>query len=54
MTAVRGFEIEADELLSRARTRSARAIVHVALVVVALLLGWAALAQVDEVTRGDG
>ena len=52
--AVRSFEIEAEELLSRPRMRRARAIVHTALLVVALLLVWAALAHVDEVTRGDG
>ncbi|THF61146.1 HlyD family type I secretion periplasmic adaptor subunit [Pseudothauera nasutitermitis] len=32
----------------------ARALLRVALVVIALLVVWAALAQVDEVTRGDG
>jgi membrane fusion protein, adhesin transport system len=52
--AVRSFELEADELLSRQRTQRAQLIVRMALLVVALLLGWAALAHVDEVTRGDG
>jgi adhesin transport system membrane fusion protein len=52
--AVRAFELEADALLSRRGLQRARLIVWTALVVVALLLGWAALAQVDEVTRGDG
>ena len=52
--AVRSFDLEADELLSRQRTRRAQLIVRMALLVVVLLLGWAALAHVDEVTRGDG
>ncbi|MGE5115714.1 MAG: biotin/lipoyl-binding protein, partial [Betaproteobacteria bacterium] len=52
--AVRSFEIEAEELLSRQRTRRARLIVRVAAVVVVALLGWAAAAHVEEVTRGDG
>ena len=52
--AVRSFEVEAEELLSRQRTRHARLVVRLAFVVVAALLGWAALAHVDEVTRGDG
>ncbi|HSN34626.1 MAG TPA: HlyD family type I secretion periplasmic adaptor subunit [Ideonella sp.] len=52
--AVRSFEIEAEELLSRQRTRRARLIVRIAAVVVVALLGWAAAAHVEEVTRGDG
>lgn len=32
----------------------ARAVLHVALAVVVLLLVWAALAEVDEITRGEG
>ena len=51
---MRPFEVEADELISRQRTHRAQAIVRAALVVVALLVLWAALAQVDEVTRGEG
>ena len=47
------FEREADALISRQRTHRAQAIVRTALLVVAVLLAWAALAQVDEVTRGD-
>jgi adhesin transport system membrane fusion protein len=50
----RGFEAEADEVMSRQRTRRAQRIVRAAVVVAALLLGWAALAHVDEVTRGEG
>lgn len=51
--AVRGFELEAAELVSQAGTRRARAIVRTAAVVVAGLLLWAGWAKVDEVTRGD-
>lgn len=51
---LRRFEYEADEIMSRASTRRAQKIVRSALVVVALLLLWAAFAPVDEVTRGEG
>ena len=47
------FEREADALISRRRTRGAQAIVRAAVLVLIVLLLWAALAQVDEVTRGD-
>jgi membrane fusion protein, adhesin transport system len=47
------FEQEADALISRQRTHRAQAIVRAAVLVLAALLLWAALAQVDEVTRGD-
>jgi adhesin transport system membrane fusion protein len=50
---VKGFEREADALISRQRTRGAQKIVRAAAVCVAALLAWAALAPVDEVTRGD-
>jgi membrane fusion protein, adhesin transport system len=50
---MRPFELEADALISRQRTHRAQAIVRAAIVVAALLLLWAALAHVDEVTRGD-
>ena len=50
---MRPFELEADALISRQRTHRAQTIVRAALVVVAALLLWAALAHVDEVTRGD-
>lgn len=52
-TAVRSFELEAEELISRQRTQRAQWITRTAAAVVALLLLWAALAQVDEVTRGE-
>ena len=47
------FELEADALISRQRTYRAQTIVRAALLVVVALLIWAALARVDEVTRGD-
>ena len=50
---IKSFEREADALISRQRTRGAQKIVRGAAVAVAALLVWAALAPVDEVTRGD-
>ncbi len=50
----RDFESEADAVMSRSHTQRAQKIVRAALVIVVLLLVWAALAHVDEVTRGDG
>jgi adhesin transport system membrane fusion protein len=50
---MRPFELEGDALISRQRTHRAQQIVRAALVVSGLLLLWAALAHVDEVTRGD-
>jgi adhesin transport system membrane fusion protein len=50
---LRSFELQADEVMSRQRTRRAQKIVRSAVLVVALLLLWAAFARVDEVTRGD-
>ena len=47
------FEAEADALISRQRTQRAQALVRSALIVVVLLIVWAALAKVDEVTRGE-
>lgn len=52
-SALRSFELVADELISQRRTRGARTIVWTAALVVAALLTWASLAQVDEVTRGE-
>jgi adhesin transport system membrane fusion protein len=49
----RSFEAQADAVMSRAGTARAQKIVRSALVLVVLLVVWAALAQVDEVTRGD-
>ena len=50
---IKSFEREADALISRQNTRGAQKIVRAAVVAVAALLAWAALATVDEVTRGD-
>ncbi len=50
---LRSFELQADEVMSRQRTRRAQKIVRSAVLVIALLLLWAAFARVDEVTRGD-
>jgi adhesin transport system membrane fusion protein len=49
----RSFEVEASDVMSRSRTQRAQLIVRTTAVVTALLLVWAALARVDEVTRGD-
>jgi len=51
---LRSFEVEADAVMSRQRTQRAQTIVRTAVGVVALLILWASLAHVDEVTRGDG
>jgi adhesin transport system membrane fusion protein len=50
---MRPFELEADALISRQRTHRAQTIVRAALAVTVMLVIWAALAHVDEVTRGD-
>lgn len=52
--ALRSFELEAEELMSDRRLRESRLIVRAALLVVLMLLVWAAFARIDEVTRGDG
>ena len=52
-SGLRSFEHEADELISRQRTRGAQLLVRAALLAVVVLLVWAALAPVDEVTRGE-
>ena len=49
----RSFELEAGDVMSRRRTQRAQKIVRAAIVVVLLLLVWAALARVDEITKGD-
>ncbi len=48
------FERETSEVMSRQETARAQKIARAAVAVVVLLLAWAALAHVDEVTRGDG
>lgn len=49
----RSFEHEAADVMSRRGTQRAQKIVRAAVVIVALLIAWAALARVDEVTKGD-
>lgn len=51
--AVRSFELAAEDVLSQACARRSRIILWAGAVVSLLLLVWAALAQVDEVTRGE-
>ncbi|MCW7539853.1 HlyD family type I secretion periplasmic adaptor subunit [Aquabacterium sp. A7-Y] len=53
-TAYRGFEFEADEVMDRRRTQRAQRLVRTAVLVTALFVVWAALARVDEMTRGEG
>ncbi|TMH32850.1 MAG: HlyD family type I secretion periplasmic adaptor subunit [Betaproteobacteria bacterium] len=50
----RAFEQEVDEVMSRGKTQRAQRIVRAAVVIVLLLIVWASLAHVEEVTRGDG
>ena len=49
----RSFELEAVDVMSRSRTHRAQRIVWAAVAMVGLLIGWAALARVDEITKGD-
>ena len=49
----RSFEVEAEEVMSRSKTRRAQRIVQAAVLIVAGLIFWASIAKVDEVTRGD-
>lgn len=51
---LKDFEFEADELMSRQKTARAQQIVRAALLSVIVLVGWASVAQIDEVTKGDG
>jgi adhesin transport system membrane fusion protein len=50
----RSFEQEADEVMSRSQTQRAQKIVRASALILLLLVIWAALAEVDEVTRGEG
>jgi adhesin transport system membrane fusion protein len=52
-SAVRSFELAADEVISHQRRHRAQWITRVAALVVLALLVWASLAKVDEVTKGD-
>ena len=48
------FEQQAEVVMSRATTQRAQLIVRASVVVVLVLVLWACLADVEEVTRGDG
>ena len=50
----RSFEAEAQQVMSRDKTHRAQAIVRAAVLMVVVLLVWASLAHVQEVTRGEG
>lgn len=50
---MRSFEMEADAVMSTPQTHRAQTLVRTALLVLVVLIGWAALAPVDEVTKGD-
>jgi adhesin transport system membrane fusion protein len=47
------FEVEADAVMSRSATFRAQTLVRAALLVTVLLVVWAALAEIDEVTKGE-
>ena len=49
----RSFELEAGDVMSRSGTRRAQKIVRAAVVIIVLLIVWASLAKVDEITKGD-
>jgi adhesin transport system membrane fusion protein len=48
------FERDASEVMSRQHTLRARRIARTAVFVIVALIAWAGLANVDEVTKGDG
>lgn len=50
----RPFEVDADDVISQRATRRAQTIVRAALLSIVALVVWAAFAEVDEVTRGEG
>jgi adhesin transport system membrane fusion protein len=50
---MRSFELDADAVMSTEGTQRAQKLVRGALLVVALLIVWASVAKVDEVTKGD-
>jgi membrane fusion protein, adhesin transport system len=49
----RSFELQANEVMSRSQTQRAQKIVRAAVLVVVLMIVWASLAHVDEITKGD-
>lgn len=50
---MRNFEFDADAVMSTTQTYRAQTLVRTALLVVVVLITWAALAPVDEVTKGE-
>ena len=52
-SAVRSFELAADEVISHQRRHRAQWITRMAAGVVLALIVWASLASIDEVTKGD-
>ncbi len=52
-SAVRSFELAADDVISRQQRQRAQWITRVAGLVVCVLLLWAGFAQIDEVTKGE-
>jgi membrane fusion protein, adhesin transport system len=50
---MRSFEQEAEAIMSTARTHRAQTLVRSAVVVTVVLIVWASVAQVDEVTKGE-
>ena len=50
---MRSFELDADAVMSTVGTQRAQKLVRSALLVVVLLIVWASLAKVDEVTKGQ-
>jgi adhesin transport system membrane fusion protein len=48
------FERDAADVMSRSRTSDAQRVARSAVAVIVVLLVWAALAHVEEVTKGDG
>lgn len=50
---MRHFELEADAVMSTTKTHRAQTLVRTAVVVMVVLITWAAVAPIDEVTKGD-
>lgn len=52
-SGMRSFELDAQAVMSTEHTYRAQTLVRSALLLVALLLTWAALAKIDEATKGE-
>lgn len=50
---MRGFELDAQAVMSTAQTYRAQTLLRSALLLVGVLLVWASLAKIDEVTKGE-